>query len=224
MQPQLAQLGGLIIGIDGMQPEKGNLCLYLVREARLGLTLLAENLEDSSALNIQHQLLEPLQALAQKLGLPILGIVSDAQETIRMAIAAALPGVPHHCCHYHGLRDAGEVTFQADRALKTDLKQVIRRSVSRVAASIDQLPSDDRVRPVLADYADALHSTLLEGGVAPFELGGIRVFDTLANLAASLLRCREKGGIRSWSACCGLPICGWLSPSAGIKWSANSSG
>jgi hypothetical protein len=43
-----------------------------------------------------------------------------------------------------------------------------------------------------------MHATLLEGGVAPFELGGLRVFDDLTALAGSLARCQEKGGM----SCC----------------------
>jgi len=39
----------------------------------------------------------------------------------------------------------------------------------------------------------------LEGGVAPFELGGVHIFDDLAALAASLERCRKKGGLHT---CC----------------------
>jgi hypothetical protein len=224
LAPQLRQLGGLIVGIDGMQPEKGNLCLYIVREPRLGLTLLAENLDESSSGNIQTQLLTPLKALAERLTLPILGVVSDAQETIQLAVAASLPGVPHHCCHYHCLRDAGSVTFAADRALKTDLKQVIRRALGRVEASIGKLPAADPVRPILTDYADLIHATLLEGGVAPFELGGIQVFDDLHDLAASLRRCQEKGGTGAWFGCSASPICASPLPSNGISWPSSANG
>lgn len=224
LPPQLTQLGGLIVGIDGMQPEKGNLCLYVVRECRLGLTLLAESLEESSTLNIQTQLLAPLKAMAAQLTLPILGVVSDAQDTIQLAVAASLPGVPHHCCHYHCLRDAGSMTFAMDRALKTDLKQVIRRALGRIEASIGKLPADDPVRPVLADYAYLVHATLLEGGVAPFELGGIQVFDDLSDLAASLRRCQEKGGIASWLGCCESLSCAYPLPRNGISWRTSANG
>ncbi len=68
LRPQLTALGGLMVGIDGMQPEKGNLCLYVLREPRLGLTLLAESLSESSADAIQSRLLAPLQALAHNAG------------------------------------------------------------------------------------------------------------------------------------------------------------
>jgi hypothetical protein len=101
------------------------------------------------------------------MGLSWHGVVSDAQESIRTAVSKELPGVPHQACQSHCLRKAGDLTFQADRNMKKRL----------------------------ADYADAMRTTLLEGGVAPFALGGMRVFDDLTALAASLTRCQEKGGM-----------------------------
>jgi len=200
LAPELAEHKGLIISIDGMQPEKGNLCLYVLRDPRLSVTYLAESLEDSGAAALQKALLEPLRALAEQWALPVLGVVSDAQESIRLAVQAALPGVPHQCCHFHCLRDAGALTFEADRSMKTALKQRLRSSLGYLKRSIAKLPDDDRWRPVLADYALAIQTTLLEGGVAPFALGGVRVFDDLSALAASLRRCQEKGGTASWNA------------------------
>jgi len=198
--PELTEHKGLVVSIDGMQPEKGNLSLYVLRDPRLGLTYQAESLEDSSATALKKALLEPLRALAEQLGLPVLGVVSDSQESIRLAVQAALPGVPHQCCHFHCLRDAGTLTFEADRSMKTALKQRLRSALGYLKTSIAKLPADDRWRPILADYALAVHTTLLEGGVAPFALGGVRIFDDLSALVASLRRCQEKGGTVSWNA------------------------
>jgi hypothetical protein len=184
-----------IVGLDGMQPEKGNICLYIVRELQLDLTLLAENLDDSSDATIRARLLQPLKALAEEMGLSWHGIVSDAQESIRTAVSKELSDVPHQACQSHCLRKAGELTFQADRNMKKRLKASFRQRLKRVERRIERLPETDPFRPVLADYADAMRATLLEGGVAPFSLGGVRVFDDLSALAASLARCQEKGGI-----------------------------
>jgi len=224
LRPQLSALGGLIVGIDGMQPEKGNLCLYVLREPRVGLTLLAESLADSSVDTLQSRLLAPLQALMQTLGVPLQGFVSDAQESIRLTVQATWPEQPHHCCHYHCLRDAGSLTFEADRSMKTTLKQRLRSPLGRLEASMGQLPADDPWRPILADYALALRTTLLEGGVAPFELGGVHMFDDLSALAASVQRCQEKGGTASWRACCASPICANPLPHAETNWSNNGNG
>jgi hypothetical protein len=194
LRSSLAEGAGLIAAIDGMQPEKGDQSLYIVRDPRLGVTCLAEHLAESGAATLQAQLLQPLQRLAAQLGLPLLGIVSDAQEAIRLAVQATLPGLPHQCCQFHCLRDAGALTFAADRSMKTALKQRFRNRLSDVEKRIAKLPESDRWRPILADYALAIHTTLLEGGVAPFDLGGVRIVDDLTALAAALRRCQEKGG------------------------------
>jgi len=189
----LKPLSRLMIGLDGMQPEKGNHCLYIVRELQCGVTLLAEPLNDSAHETLMTHLLEPLKLLATELGLSWGGVVSDAQESIRLAVAESLKGVPHQACHSHCLRDAGQLTFEADRALKKSLKAAFRQSLSRLRKRIQALAETASVRPVLLDYAAALQSTLLEGGMAPFELGGIKVFEALTDLEASLIRCQKKG-------------------------------
>src|SRR6266545_2542957 len=71
---QVRTLKGLIIGIDGMQPEKGNDCLYLVRELQCGVTLLAVSLEESSQEALCESIFEPLNHLAQELGLTWQGV------------------------------------------------------------------------------------------------------------------------------------------------------
>lgn len=196
----LQALPYLIIGVDGMQPAKGDTCLYIVRELQTDLTLCAENLDDSSDATIRTRLLQPLHALAHELGLAWRGVVSDAQDTIRTAVQTELVGVPHQACQSHCLRDAGALTFQADQTMKKQLKASFRGALKRVELRIADLPAADPFRPILADYAAALRATLLEGGIAPFELGGVHIFDDLTALAASLERCRKKGDRRP---CCG---------------------
>jgi hypothetical protein len=193
IRDKLSRLPGLIISIDGMQPEKGNDCLYIVREIQCGVTLLAANLVDSSQEALCTQLFDPLKALAHELGKPWLGVVSDAQETIRLAVAQSLNGVPHQACQSHCLRDAGKLTFEADRAMKKELKASFRQALPRLRKRIQALPTDDPFQPVLLDYAAALRSVLPESGVAPFELGGLRVFEALEDLESSVIRCQKKG-------------------------------
>ncbi len=81
--------------------------------------------------------------------------------------------------------------------MKKRLKATYRQRLRRVEQHITHLPETAPYLSVLADYADAIRSTLLQGGVAPFELGGIQVFDDLTALAVSLARCQKKGGIYS---------------------------
>ena len=89
IREQLSHLPGLLIAIDGMQPEKGSDCLYIVRELQCRVTLLAVNLTDSSQAALCEYLFAPLTGLAQELRLSWQGVVSDAQESIRLAVARA---------------------------------------------------------------------------------------------------------------------------------------
>lgn len=197
VRERLKGLDRLVIGLDGMKPEKGNTCLYIVREVQLGLTLMAENLDNSANTTLSTRLFEPLKALAKELGLAWQGVVSDAQESIRLAVANSLPGVPHQGCQFHCLSAAGTLTFEADRNMKKRLKAAFRQRLARVERRIERLPETAPYQPVLADYADAIRSTLLVGGVAPFDLGGVWVFEALTDLAISLTRCQKRGSIYS---------------------------
>jgi hypothetical protein len=201
IRQKLHEAKDLIIGLDGMQPEKGNTCLYIVREMQTGLTLLAENLEDSAHPILITRIFEPLKSLAQELHLNWKGVISDAQQSIRLAVANSLPGVPHQLCQFHCLRDAGALIFESDRSLKTHLKSAFRGQLSRLEQAIQRLPESNLQRDILSDYALAIHSTLLEGGVAPFDLAGIQIFEDLTDIANSLQRCQKKGGTCSCSVC-----------------------
>lgn len=198
VRQKLQGLSQLIIGVDGMQPEKGNTSLYIIREVQSGLTLMAENLEESSNIAISRYLFEPLKTLAKELDLKWQGVVSDAQRSIRIAVAKSFPGVAHQVCQFHCLRDAGAPIFEADRSMKKRLKVALRQRLAHLERRIERLPQADLFRAVLVDYADAIQVTLLEGGIAPFELGGLRLFEALEDLALSLARCQKRGAIRCW--------------------------
>jgi hypothetical protein len=201
VRQKLSGLKYLIIGIDGMQPEKGNSCLYIAREMQTGLTLIAESLEDSATPFLVQRIFEPLKTLAKELNLNWQGVISDAQESLRLAVANSLPGVPHQVCQFHCLRDAGSLIFEQDRSLKTHLKSSIRGRLRRLEFSIQRLPDTDPCKDILNDYALSIHSTLLEGGIAPFDLAGIQIFDALSDIASSLERCQKKGAITFCAGC-----------------------
>jgi hypothetical protein len=150
-------------------------------------------------------LFAPLKQLAEELGLSWDGVVSDAQESIQLAVAKSLPGVPHQVCHFHCLREAGKPTFEADRSMKKRLKATLRHRLMLFDKRLARLPESDPRRNVLADYADAIRASLLEGGIAPFQLGGLRLYAALEDLARSLARCQKRGAIR-----CYKPSWGWL--------------
>ncbi len=58
---QVEENGGIIVAVDGIQPEKGNETVYLVRDALTGRVLAAENVL-SSETAVMKALLEPVAA------------------------------------------------------------------------------------------------------------------------------------------------------------------
>ena len=188
---------GLVLSLDGMEPEQGNEMLFVVREANLDLTLVAETLYSSRADLISRQLLEPVKAL----GFRIRAVVSDADKNIRRAVEASLPGCPHQACQVHCLCEAGQPIFEADRAMKTDLRRDIRATLRPLSRVLNQLPQADPQVAVLTDYDEALRDALHADGLSPFELAGLILYDRLQQLETSLCRCQKKGGIPSCRPC-----------------------
>ncbi len=189
---------GLYVSVDGLQPETGNDSLYVVRELTHHVTLCAVIVSNRSAENLRTQVVEPILAR----GFCLRGVVSDAEEGLRDAVALACPGVPHQACHTHCLCEAAKPIFERDRALKTDLKRDFRPHLRQVRRHIAALSSHDPFRPILGDYADILRLTLRQGGRPPFDLGGLHVFEDLQTLARSLRRCQKKRNILCWTHSC----------------------
>jgi hypothetical protein len=188
---------GLLLSIDAMQPEKGNDVLYVVRELQLDLTLQAVKVSNQRAETIRVQVLKPVNTL----GFHIRGIVSDAEDALHRACQDVWPGRPHHACHFHALRDAGKPLYEADQAMLVKLKHNLRLKLRPLRRALDDLDDTDPHRAILRDYAEAMRSCLRVSGVAPFQLGGLRVLDDLRAVAASLRRCQKNTLILCWQVC-----------------------
>jgi transposase-like protein len=46
---------------------------------------------------------------------PIRGVISDGQHSIRNAVQTVLPDVAHQLCHFHYVREAAKPVYEADR-------------------------------------------------------------------------------------------------------------
>jgi len=182
---------GMVISVDGMEPEQGNEMLFVVREANLDLTLIAETLYSSRADLISRHLLEPVKAL----GFRIRAVISDADPNIRRAVETSLPDCPHQACQVHCLCEAGAPIFEADRAMKTDLRRDLRAKLRPISRELSQASQDDLQTAVLMDYCEALRDALRADGISPFKLAGLKLHDELQRLEQSLHRCHasEKG-------------------------------
>jgi len=188
---------GLVISVDGMEPEQGNEMLFVVREANLDLTLVAETLYSSRADLISRRLLEPVKAL----GFRIRAVVSDADKNIRRAVETSLSDCPHQACQVHCLCEAGAPIFEADRAMKTDLRRDLRAKLRPISRELSQAPQDDPQSAVLMDYCEALRDALRADGISPFKLAGLKLYDELQRLEMSLRRCQKKRNTISCLPC-----------------------
>ncbi|SEC76189.1 transposase [Paenibacillus sp. GP183] len=147
-----AQNGGIILSMDGVQPEKGNEMLYVILEVFSGTILAAQNMKSGAAAELRT-LIDPII----EMGYPIVGIVSDGQVSIRQAFESLLPDVPYQYCQYHYLKDIAKPVVDADRKLKMELKKSMRglRDVERKIEQAEKMTTN----AVQANAAAKRHSS-----------------------------------------------------------------
>ncbi len=139
LRGRLAAQGRILLGLDGLQPDVGHEVLWVLRDCLSGTVLVARSLLSATAED-----LAPLLAEVAALGVPIEGVISDGQHSIRRAVAAALPGVPHQLCQFHFLREAAHPVFDADRHAKKELKKQLRgiRPIERAVEGEEGLEAE----------------------------------------------------------------------------------
>jgi hypothetical protein len=184
-----AAAGRVILAIDGLQPDVGHEVLWVLRDVLSGEILLARSLLSST----QDDLAKLIGAIQAALSVPIVGVVSDGQTSIRNAVAMALDGVPHQLCQFHYLREAATPVYQADRHAKVQLKKKVRgiRPIGRRVEGRD----DDEARDIRG-YCAAVRSASTDDGRPPSEASGLKLVDRLTAVAASLDRVAAKRGSR----------------------------
>ncbi len=190
---QVQANGGLIVSIDGIQPDKGNETIYLVRDVLTGRLLTADNVTVSDK-EAMKRVLAPVIAL----GVPVLGAISDAQESIQLAIADLWPAIPHQLCQFHVLREASRPIYEQDRKVKVEMRKPIQERVRKVRKQLEQQrqtatgPEAEQVA-VLADYALGIQTAINLEGNQPFEYAGIAVYDALTAIHRSLEEAEKRG-------------------------------
>jgi hypothetical protein len=184
---RLRAQGRVVLAIDGLQPDVGHEVLWVIRECLSGEVLLARPLLSGTA----SDLAALFRKVLQDLPVPIVGVISDGQQSVRNAVASALPGVPHQLCQFHYLREAGHFIFEADRHAKKELKKQVR-GIRPIERQVEQRTDAEAV--ATRAYCLAVRSALTDDGRAPLDAAGLRLVDRLAAIQASLDRAAEKGG------------------------------
>ena len=190
----VAQLnGGLLLSIDGIQPDKGNETIYLVRDLLTGRLLTADNVTSNTKETIK-QILAPVVAL----DLPILGVISDAQESQLQAVAELWPGTPHQICQFHAIREAGRLIYVLDHRIKTDMRirmqqktHEYRQDLSRRRQQAHREEASQLA--ILDEYAATVEGTLNLDSTAPFEYAGLAMEEGFQQIHGSLQRLEKRG-------------------------------
>jgi hypothetical protein len=216
LQQRLRHQGGVILALDGLQPDVGHEVLWVLRDVLSGEVLLARSLLSAAAADLAA-LLEEVQAA---LPVPIRGVISDGQHAIRNAVKTALPGVPHQLCQFHYLRDAALPIYEADRHAKKELKKRVRgiRPIERrleprlsrlegphpagpdaaspprpaehgsrgAAAATEATPA--AATEAVRGYCLAVRSALTDDGRPPLAAAGLQLRERLAAIQASAAR------------------------------------
>jgi hypothetical protein len=188
LREALVGQGRVILALDGLQPDVGHEVLWVVRECLSGEVLLARSLLSSRNSAARSSL---LREVAAKVGVPVTGVISDGQHSVRRAVRLALPGVPHQLCQFHYLREAAHPIFEADRHAKKELKKRIR-GVRPIERAVED--RDDAEARGVRGYCAAVRSAITDDGQPPLAASGLRLEGRLKAVVASLDRVAEKGG------------------------------
>jgi hypothetical protein len=118
-------VSGLVLSIDGLQPEKGHETLYVVREIGQKRVWFAQSLLSSNAGELK-KVFERAKTLADELGVPVRCWVTDKQDALVSGISAVFRGVPHRYCENHFLRDLAKPMLEADSNAKVQMRKKVR--------------------------------------------------------------------------------------------------
>ena len=187
--------GRVILAVDGLQPDVGHEVLWVLRDCRSSEVLLVRSLLSASP----DDLAALIQVVKKARTVPIVGVVSDGQSSIRCAVAKALPAVPHQLCHFHYLHEAAKPIYEADRHAKKELKKRVRgvRPIERQLAQ-----RTDPEAEVIRGYCSAVRSALTDDGHPPLAASGLKLHDRLTAISQRLERVTKRGHSPSRSAGC----------------------
>lgn len=138
----------------------------LATEVLLARSLLSATQADLAAL---------IQAVQQALTVPLVGVISDGQHSIRRAVAHA---------------EAAQPVYEADRHAKKALQKRVRgvRPIERQLAG-----RTDPEAEVIRGYCGAVRSARTDDGHPPRAAAGLKLPDRLRAIADSLDRVAKRG-------------------------------
>jgi hypothetical protein len=196
LQARLKEHQQVILALDGLQPDVGHEVLWVLRDCGSGEVLVARSLLGATE-NDLVPLLEEAVSICRKLDIPIAGVITDGQRSIRNAVAHALPGVPYQLCHFHYLREAAKLIAAADLHAKKELKKQVR-GVRPIEQSLEG--RTDAEAEAVYGYCLAVRSALTDDGQPPLDADGLQLEKRLHDISDSIERVAQKRGSPTSSA------------------------
>jgi len=179
LRERFQEQGQIILAIDGLQPDVGHEVLWVLRDCLSGEVLLARSLLSACEGDLAELLREVQQMLD---GVPIRGVISDGQHSIRNAVQTVLPDMPHQLCHFHYLREAAKPIYEADRHAKKELKKHIR-GVRPLERAVEK--RNDAEAEAIRGYCLAVRSALTDDGRPPLEAPGLKLHERVSAIEVS---------------------------------------
>jgi hypothetical protein len=187
LQERFREQGRAILALDGLQPDVGHEVLWVIREVLSGEIVVARALLSSS----QEDIAALLREAKEVLPIPVSGLISDGQLSIRRAVTTVFPETPYQLCHFHYLREAAKPIYEADRHAKKELKKQVR-GIRPIERSLEG--QTDEEAQAVRDYCLAVRSALTDDGRPPLEASGLKLHDRLRQISDSIERVAEKRG------------------------------
>jgi len=116
LQETVTEHGGLIFGLDGLQPEGHGTLLYVLYEVLSGTPVAAVQMEHATT----KKLSDWLQAYQHY---PVLAIVTDGEDAIISAMKKIWPKALHQRCQEHFLGNLAEGVLKHDATLRKQMRQ-----------------------------------------------------------------------------------------------------
>jgi hypothetical protein len=107
--------GGLILGVDALQPEGHGSLLYVLYEILSGTAVSAMQVETPN----EKELTAWLQAYQKY---PVLASISDGEERIIAALRAVWPNAPRQRCQEHFLGNLADEVLEEDTRLRKQMR------------------------------------------------------------------------------------------------------
>jgi len=165
----------------------------------------------------EADLVSLIREVQEVVDVPIRGVISEGQRSLRNAVRAVLPDVPHQLCHFHYLKEAAKPIYEADKHAKKELKKHLR-GIRPIERAVEK--RKDAEAEAIRGYCLAVRSALTDDGRLPLSAPGLKLYERSTAIAASLTRVSQEGACRVSSNACAcfwrkgspkLPPCGLMS-------------